>query len=108
MSDKVEYNELLDHYGGLLTPRQQIIAKDYFRDDLSLQEIAELEGISRAAVYDMIKRCREDLDHYENTLHIIHNSRIRRALYHRIQEAGNETVQKYIEDCMDTEGGEYD
>lgn len=108
MSDRMAYNELLDHYGGLLTPRQQTIARDYFRDDLSLQEIAELEGISRAAVYDMIKRCREDLEHYESVLRIIHNSRIRRELYKRIQETGNATVQKYIEECLDTEGGEYD
>ncbi|MBR2991567.1 MAG: DNA-binding protein [Solobacterium sp.] len=108
MSDKFEYNELLDHYGGLLTPRQQTIANDYFREDLSLQEIAELEGISRAAVYDMIKRCREDLERYEEILHDTAQSRKRRILYARIAEEGNETIRRYIEECLDTEGGEYD
>ena len=108
MSDKFEYNELLDHYGGLLTPRQQTIAADYYREDLSLQEIAELEGISRAAVYDMIKRCREDLTRYEEILHDIENSRKRRSLYAMIAAEGNDNVKKYLEECLDTEGGEYD
>ncbi len=108
MSDRIEINELLDQYGGLLTPRQQTIANDYFREDLSLQEIAELENVSRAAVYDMIRRCREDLYRYESILHTVRKSKRRKELYQRILEDEGDHLRMYIEECMETEGGEYD
>ena len=50
MNDRFEINDLLDAYGVLLTEKQQKIADLYFHEDCSYQEIAEMEGISRAAV----------------------------------------------------------
>ena len=52
MSDKIRVNTLLDFYGALLTPRQQEICRCYYREDLSMTEIAEIESISRSAVSD--------------------------------------------------------
>ena len=57
MLDKIQMNTLLDFYGGLLTPKQQEICRFYYREDLSLTEIAELQQVSRAAVHDSIKGC---------------------------------------------------
>lgn len=54
--DKIEVNELLDAYGGLLTERQQDILRLYFEEDWSYHEIASALGISRAAVMDAVHR----------------------------------------------------
>ena len=55
MSDRIRVNTLLDYYGALLTDRQRTICDYYYREDFSMSEIAELEGISRAAVSDTIR-----------------------------------------------------
>ena len=49
MLDKNEYiNQLLDWYDKLLTDRQLDVMKLYYREDLSLTEIAENLKISRS------------------------------------------------------------
>ena len=65
MSDKLYYDQLLDFYEELLSQSQQEMVKYYYRQDLSLQEISELEGVSRSAIYDRLKRIRLELDHLE-------------------------------------------
>ena len=47
---------LLDIYGGLLTERQRSLLTLHLEDDLSLGEIAELEGISRQGVRDQVNQ----------------------------------------------------
>jgi predicted DNA-binding protein YlxM (UPF0122 family) len=111
MENKIGVNLLLDHYGGLLTPKQQEICRYYYRDDLSCQEIAEIEKISRAAVYDTIKRCRDDLKHYEDVLKIQHTSQKRMQYYHKIKDLSkDEQVEILVDKCIDTEteGGSYE
>lgn len=56
---------LFDVYGGLLTPRQQLIFDLYHNEDLSFGEIAENEGISRQAVSDCLEKARATLDAFE-------------------------------------------
>ena len=68
MSDKLYYDQLLDFYEELLSQSQQEMVKYYYRQDLSLQEISELEGVSRSAIYDRLKRIRLKLDHLEKVL----------------------------------------
>ena len=52
MDDRIRMNLCLDFYEELLTGKQQRICDYYFRNDLSLQEIAEMENVSRAAVHE--------------------------------------------------------
>ena len=59
--NKIEGNELLDFYGSLLTKHQLNILEDFFVEDLSMGEIADNYGISKAAVSDVIKRSYEQL-----------------------------------------------
>ena len=59
---------LLDFYGNLLTDRMREACESYYYEDLSLAEIAELQGISRQGVHDTIKRAEKELESYEDKL----------------------------------------
>ncbi|KRM89216.1 putative DNA-binding protein [Liquorilactobacillus vini] len=63
-------NALLDFYEPLLTEKQTVYIVLYYRDDLSLGEIAENYHVSRQAVYDNIKRTELILEKYERKLHL--------------------------------------
>ena len=62
---------LYDFYGELLTGHQRKIYEDAVFGDLSLSEIAEMQGISRQGVHDLIKRCDRALEEYEEKLHLM-------------------------------------
>ena len=70
MKEFVYYNNLFDIYGKLLTEKEQESFKDYYQEDLSLGEIAEIKNISRAAVQKTIKTVLEKLDYYEDILNV--------------------------------------
>ena len=66
MEKIVERNMLYDFYGELLTPHQQEIYESIIFQDLSLSEVAEIHGISRQGVHDLVRRCDKLLEGYEN------------------------------------------
>lgn len=67
----IRMGELYDFYGQLLTPRQQEFMDLYYREDLSLGEIAERFEISRQAVYDNLRRSEKLLEEYEEKLQLL-------------------------------------
>ena len=71
LEKRLYYIELLRLYGELLSDTQKAILEDYLECDLSLSEIADNRGISRAAVDDAIKKGTKKLDAYESTLQIL-------------------------------------
>ena len=60
--------DLLHIYGELLSNTQKDILIDYLECDLSLSEIADNRGISRAAVEDAIKKGIAKLNGFEDKL----------------------------------------
>lgn len=66
-----EQTLLYDFYGELLTEHQRSIYEDAVYNDMSLGEIAEMRGISRQGVHDMLKRCDKILQDYEAKLHLV-------------------------------------
>ena len=108
MSDRIRINTLLDYYGGLLTARQQTICRYYYREDFSMTEIAELEEISRAAVSDTIRKCRNELEHYEEVLKCVQAKDARMQIYHQMKQ--EPSCEAYVSKLMNTEliGGEYE
>lgn len=67
----VEQGLLYDFYGELLTDHQKKIYEDAVFENMSLSEIAGEYGISRQGVHDLIKRCDNTLQEYENKLHLV-------------------------------------
>lgn len=62
---------LFDFYSSLLTEKQREIYDLYYLQDLSLGEIAEIQKVSRPAVYDLIHRTEEILNKYEEKLLLV-------------------------------------
>lgn len=71
MEKIVEQGLLYDFYGALLTGHQQEIYEKVVYDNLSLSEIAELEGISKQAVHDLVRRVTVLMLGYEEKLGMI-------------------------------------
>ncbi len=72
MLDRITETSLLyDFYGQLLSPRQQEVVSLYHEENLSLAEIADEFEISRAAVYDSLKKAEKSLNQYEEKLGLV-------------------------------------
>ena len=56
---------LLDFYGELLTEKQRRACELHWNEDLSLGEIAQLEGLSRQGAWDILRRAEAALGDYE-------------------------------------------
>lgn len=72
LTDFARLNTLLDTYGALLTTHQAAVMSDYYRFNLSLQEIAEQRKVSRAAISDTLKQAKQSLSKYEKVLGLVH------------------------------------
>lgn len=70
MDKRVFVGLLYDFYGELLTEKQKRIFESHYLEDLSLCEIGEINGISKQAVSDMIKRTERQLNKYEERLRL--------------------------------------
>jgi len=68
LDDLNRINMLYDIYGPLLTGRRQEVLKLYFSDNFTLGEIALEYGISRQAVYDLIRRALAAIEAFEEKL----------------------------------------
>ncbi|SDZ78424.1 hypothetical protein SAMN02745687_00415 [Lachnospiraceae bacterium NK3A20] len=83
---------LYDFYGQLLTSHQREVYEQVVYNDMSLNEIASAEGISKQAVSDLIKRTTAQMQRYEDTLGMIDKfNKIRRSLDELEQEADKST-----------------
>ena len=70
MEDRVYLINLYDYYGKLLTEKQQ----NYF-DNLTMEEIAENDNISRNAISKQIINIKEKLNYYESILKLYSNKK---------------------------------
>jgi hypothetical protein len=83
--DKKEIlNRLFDLYHVLLTEKQVLYFELYYKEDYSLQEIAELYSISRNAIFDHLKKVEEHLFDYESKLGLLKNREKRLELIDEI------------------------
>lgn len=62
---------LKDFYGPLLTHKQQEVVSLYYESDWSFSEIAGQMGVTRQAVYDLLRRAEQSLEDYEKRLGLV-------------------------------------
>ncbi|HWT73808.1 MAG TPA: sigma factor-like helix-turn-helix DNA-binding protein [Mobilitalea sp.] len=71
LDEIVQLSILYDFYGELLNEHKKQVFEDYVLNDLSLSEIAQEQGISRQGIYDIVKRCSQELKGYEDRLSLV-------------------------------------
>ena len=69
----LRYSILFDYYGELFTDKQKEYFTDYYFNNLTLQEIADNNNVSRNAVHKNIKDITHKLDYYESKLNLYNN-----------------------------------
>ena len=69
---------LFDYYGDLLTEKQKEYYDLHYNSDLSLFEIAEMNGTSRQAVWDIIRRAEQTLREIEEKTGLVARAMQRR------------------------------
>ncbi len=94
MKKLYEESMLYDFYGELLTEHQKFIYEDFVLNDLSLGEIAQDRGISRQGVYDIVRRCRKQLQGYEEKLKLIERFRQTRSSVSEIRKLAIAAVEE--------------
>ncbi len=75
VQNRLEVSLLLDLYRNLLTAKQRNIMEMYYDENFSLAEIADINGSSRQAIFDLIKRSEQQLSKYEEKLRIMEKMR---------------------------------
>lgn len=78
-------NVLYDFYSELLTEKQREYMALYYREDYSLGEIAQLNNVSRQAVYDNIRRTEQVIETYEEKLQLYKKHEKRQHLFKQLQ-----------------------
>lgn len=71
----VYYTYLFDYYGDLFTSKQKEYFIDYYFNNLTLQEIADNNNVSRNAVHKNLKDIVQKLDYYEEKLKLYSNKK---------------------------------
>ena len=73
MEERVYIISLYDYYGKLLTDKQQKYFEDYYFDNLTMEEIAENDNVSKNAVSKQLISIKEKLNYYEDILKLNSN-----------------------------------
>ena len=85
--DAIEIVLLYDYYGDLLTERQKECFEMRYYQDLSLGEIAEIQGVSRQAVFDNLTRTEALLRRMEENIGCVKRDMLIRKAAGEILEA---------------------
>ena len=64
MEEVVHFSRLYDIYGNLLTERQQSVFESYYFENLTLDEIALFDGVSKSSVAKTLKQVKEALEEF--------------------------------------------
>ena len=85
--DAFELALLLDYYGGMLTEKQRDCFDMRYNQDLSLGEIAEMQGVSRQAVNDNLTRTEALLRRMEENIGCVKRDMLARRAVSEIRDA---------------------
>jgi len=99
--EREEALSLYERYGVLLTERERSLFHQYYSCDLSLSEIAENEGISRAAVSDSLGKSLTKMREYEEKLGLLKTAKRAEALLEKAKSDIEETRNKALEELSE-------
>lgn len=91
MENAVYLTKLYDYYQPLLTDKQREYFEDYYFDNLTINEIAENNQVSKAVVSKTLIEVKEKLEDFESKMKLSQNSqKIKEILsdeeYQKIEE----------------------
>ncbi len=92
MDELVELTILYDFYSGMLTEKQRTIFELYYMDNLSLQEIANIKGVTKASVYDIINRTKANINEYEQRLGLVQKFKAEQVRIQKLQNNIKSTI----------------
>lgn len=95
-------NYLYDFYQSLLTDKQQRYIELYYLEDFQFSEIAEEMNVTRQAVYDNLKRSRDMLEQYEETLSMYKNFNKRLELYAELKQKLGRNISEDVKQIIET------
>lgn len=91
MENQIYVTSLYDYYKGLLTNKQQEYFEDYYFDNLTMEEIADNNGVSKNAVSKSLIEVKDKLEEYESILKLYKN---KNAI---VEILGQEEIDKIID-----------
>lgn len=97
MENNIYLSTLYDYYGELLTEKQKNYFESYYFDNLSLQEIADDEGVSRNAVHKTLTAITEKLYFYEDKLNLYKN---REKINELLKDIKDEKIKERINELI--------
>ena len=92
----IKYTYLFDYYGELFTDKQKEYFIDYYFNNLTFQEIAENNNISRNAVHKILKDMLKKLDYYEEKLNLYSNKKKIELIIKDIDEDIKQKIEELI------------
>ena len=92
----IYYVTLFDYYGQLFTDKQREYFIDYYFNNLTLQEIADNNNVSKNAVHKNIKDITKKLDYYEEKLNLYNNSKKIKELIKDIDKNIKDKIEELI------------
>ena len=92
----LHYSVLFDYYGDLFTEKQKEYFTDYYFNNLTLQEIADNNNVTRNAIHKNIKDILSKLDYYEDKLNLYSNKKKIEKLIESIDVDIKEKIKELI------------
>lgn len=96
MKEHVYLINLFDYYGELLTEKQRQYFEEYYFQNLTLQEIADNNSISRNAAFKQIKNACNKLNYYEEKLSLYQKSVKLKEIISPLDEIMKEKIEKIM------------
>lgn len=92
----LKYSYLFDYYGDLFTDKQKDYFVDYYFNNLTLQEIADNNNVSKNAVHKNIKEILSKLDYYEEKLNLYSNKQKIEKILENVDISIKEKIEELI------------
>lgn len=96
MEERERIIELYELYKGLLTENQRLYFENYYYEDLSLNEIADNNKVSKTLASKIINNTIKKLEHYEEILNFNYKENKLKNLLNKIDDSKIKTVIEEI------------